>query len=127
VAFECHGSDGAPWLVDVVGTFGATAAGLRRTDVLHAALGRAAIAVTADPSRLLLLGTDLPADGSPGDAAIRAVRGSVVFDAIEMLSGDGIERLAKYATGVAEPAEPYLAGADHGHDPLVAIRRHAPS
>jgi hypothetical protein len=33
---------------------------------------------------------------------IRAVRGGVVF-------------------------EPCLAGADHGHDPLLAIRRHAPS
>jgi site-specific DNA-methyltransferase (adenine-specific) len=99
---------GQDWLVDVSGAFTTPRAGLRRTDTLWKALGRASVVRAASEEvgcpRYLLLTTDLPPKGSAGAAALGAVRGSVVFDAVEMLSAQGQARLASYATsGATEP------------------------
>ncbi len=53
--------------------------------------------------RLILLTTDLPARGTAGYAALRSARGEIYFDAIEMLSQVGQERLRKYVKGAREP------------------------
>jgi site-specific DNA-methyltransferase (adenine-specific) len=90
--------DGREWNVDVSGAFTSTRAGLRRTDTLWKALGKAAAVGSSSP--FLLLTTDLPVPGSAGDAALKETRNrGLVHDAIEMLSPPGQERLAKYARG----------------------------
>jgi site-specific DNA-methyltransferase (adenine-specific) len=101
---------GNNWFFDVSGAFsrGNARAGLRRTDTLWKALGRAAVLEQSglDAYRLVLLTTDLPPSNSAGGAALRAAcgAGKVVFDAVEMLSPDGLRKLGHYA--------------DHGPDGL---------
>jgi hypothetical protein len=74
--------------------------GLRRTDTVWKALGKAAaLRKEYAQNPILLLTTDLPPRGSAGDAALRAAREWLIHDAIEMLSVAGIERLQKYASG----------------------------
>ena len=92
---------GRRWFFDVSGAFTSGRAGLKRTDTLWKALGRAAV-LRASPVtnyRLVFLTTDLPPRNSAGDAALRAVRGDVFHDAIEMLSPAGQQRLLHYAAG----------------------------
>lgn len=89
------------WLFDVSGAFTSARAGLRRTDTLWKALGKAAVlkASGIDNYRLVLLTTDLPPRAGAGDAALRTARGDVFHDAIEMLSAEGQQRLRAYASG----------------------------
>jgi DNA modification methylase len=89
------------WYFDVSGAFTSARAGLRRTDTLWKALGRAAV-LNADPTKripIIFLTTDLPPRGSAGNLALRAARGNVFVDAVEMLSADHFERLGQYASG----------------------------
>jgi site-specific DNA-methyltransferase (adenine-specific) len=125
VDFAGHGADGRPWLVDVSGAFTSNRAGLRRTDTLWKAIGKAAVIKEGGAAeRLLLLTTDLPTRNSAGDKALRAVRGArlPVFDALEMLSPDGQRRLYEYSHGRDEPFEPYLSGSAADHDALDLFR-----
>jgi DNA modification methylase len=89
------------WYFDVSGAFTSSRPGLRRTDTLYKALGRAAVLEEAGLStyRLVFLTTDLPPKGSTGDRALRSLRGRTFHDAIEMLSGPGQDRLRQYALG----------------------------
>ena len=99
IDFVVADADGKEWNVDVSGAFTSTRAGLRRTDSLWKALGKAAV-IGSVTEPFLLLTTDLPIPGSAGDAALKETRRrGVIHDAIEMLSPAGQERLAKYATG----------------------------
>ena len=50
-------------------------------------------------ARLIVLTSNLPHPGSPGDRALRAVGPASVFDAIEMFDPAGRHRLAAYAQG----------------------------
>ncbi|MGH2705101.1 MAG: DNA-methyltransferase [Actinomycetota bacterium] len=103
VTFLAKDRHGEVWHFDVSGAFTTTRAGLRRTDTLWKALGKAGVLASGDfaPRPLVLLSTDLPHRGSAGDAALRAARGKVFFDAVEMLSPEGQERLRHYAAGGA--------------------------
>ncbi len=91
------------WYVDVSGaSFANPRGGLRRTDTLWKALGRAHVFANAEHSadhRLILLTSHLPRPGSEGDRALRAVGPEGVFDVIAMLDDDGRARLAAYASG----------------------------
>lgn len=101
VNFVARDRAGRRWFFDVSGAFTSSRAGLRRTDTLWKALGRAAVLKAAGVGsyRLVFLTTDLPPRNSAGDAALRTARGDVYHDAIEMLSPAGQERLARYAAG----------------------------
>ena len=76
------------WLFDVSGAFSVTQRpGLRRTDTLWKAIGRAAVLNTAGcEHRLVLLTTDRPAPNSAGLRALEAVTGpgKPVYAVIEM-------------------------------------------
>ncbi|MEA2478015.1 MAG: modification methylase [Actinomycetota bacterium] len=98
VAFD---STGARWFFDISGAFTTPRAGLRRTDTLWKALGKAAVLSAAKPGsyRLILLTTNLPPRNSAGYAALRTARGQIYHDAIEMLSVEGQERLRRYCAG----------------------------
>jgi DNA modification methylase len=97
------------WFFDVSGAFTSTRAGLRRTDTLWKALGRASVLKAAGMRnyRLVFLTTDLPSHSSAGGQALRASHGYSFHDAIEMLSEDGQARLRAYAAG-AEPESALL-------------------
>ena len=101
--FSAHDQQrGHHWYFDVSGAFskGNTRTGLRRTDTLWKSLGRAAVARQADPEcRVVLLTTNLPESGSAGGSALRGARGEIIFDAVDMLSPEGRDRLRRYAAG----------------------------
>ena len=101
INFTAKDGNGRTWYFDVSGAFTSTRPGLRRTDTLWKALGRAAVLKEAGLGnyRLVFLTTDLPPKGSTGDAALRNVRGKVFHDAVEMLSELGQDRLCRYAAG----------------------------
>ena len=96
---------GGEWLFDVSGAFASTRGGLRRSDTLWKALGKATVLRHTRPgARLVLLTTDLPAKSSSGARALQAVTGRdprrfPVFDVVEITSDDSHGRLASYATG----------------------------
>lgn len=103
VNFEAVDQQGDKWLFDVSGAFSVTKRpGLRRTDTLWKALGRAAVLHSTEPeARLVLLTTDRPAPKSSGNRALEAVTGSdkPVQAVIRMLDPDDLARLAELATG----------------------------
>ncbi len=105
IDFEAVDEQGRTWLFDVSGAFSITQRpGLRRTDTLWKALGKAAVLHTSEPeARLVLLTTDRPAPNSAGHRALEAVIGpdKPVYDVIEMLDPADLARLAELARGQA--------------------------
>ena len=94
---------GRRWLFDVSGAFSVTRRpGLRRTDTLWKAIGRAAV-LYSRPARepLVLLTTDRPAPNSAGQRALDAVTGDgkPIRAVIEMGDPEDLERLGHFATG----------------------------
>ena len=99
VAFD---KAGECWRFDVSGAFSSTRPGLRRTDTLWKALGKAAVLHAAEPGiPLVLLTTDAPVPGSAGAAALAAMcgEGKGIHDVVEFLDEKGVERLRDYAAG----------------------------
>ena len=103
VNFRALDQLGQEWLFDVSGAFSVTQRpGLRRTDTLWKALGRASVLhAEGRHPRLVLLTTDRPASNSAGHRALVAVtgEGKPVFDVIEMLAEADLERLTDLAGG----------------------------
>lgn len=99
--FTALDANDLPWYFDVSGAFTSARAGLRRTDTLWKALGRAAVINATLEKRIpiIFLTTNLPPRGSSGHLALRASRDSVFVDAVEMLSSEHFERLCRYASG----------------------------
>lgn len=104
--FVATDQTGGDWAFDVSGAFTSSRAGLRRTDTLWKALGKAAVLHESQIDRgddalpLVLLTTDAPAKGSAGHLSLRVMRGEgrPVFDLIELLNTDDRARLRAYAT-----------------------------
>lgn len=105
VNFSAQDRRGERWLFDVSGAFSVTQRpGLRRTDTLWKALGRAGVLHTLGLSgRLVLLTTDRPAPNSAGYRALEAVTGpgKPVFTVIEMADPQDLDRLRALAYGEA--------------------------
>lgn len=103
VSFEAQDRRGERWLFDVSGVFMGARAGLCKSETLWKVLGKAAVLKSSQVAgfRLVLLTTNLPAPGTPGDAALRSARGTAFFDALELLSEQGQDRLREYASGTA--------------------------
>ena len=103
VSFEALDQSGRKWFFDVSGAFSVTQRpGLRRTDTLWKALGKAAVLHSAEPDTpLVLLTTDRPAPNSAGHRALRSLIGPdmPVQDVIRMLAPDDLKRLADLARG----------------------------
>lgn len=113
VNFIAKDRKGNPWYFDVSGAFSSTRAGLKRTDTIWKAIGRAALLGSegAGTPRLIFLTTDLPPRQSAGFSALRSARGRIFFDALEMLSEPGQARLRAYASGTkTKPEGQLLAG-----------------
>lgn len=92
---------GGDWAFDVSGAFTTTRAGLRRTDTLWKALGKAAVLRAARPDLpLVLLTTDAPVRGSAGAHALAVAMGPPsrsVVDVIELLDPADQARLRDHA------------------------------
>jgi len=105
VNFMATDEDGKTWFFDVSGAFTTHRGGLLRTDTVWKSLGRAHAlrGLLSPPSGervpLVFLTSHLPRKPSEGDTALRSAGPEAFFDAIEMLSDEGRDRLAKYATG----------------------------
>jgi DNA modification methylase len=100
VNFVTTDSDGDTWYFDVAGAFTSHRGGLLRMDAVWKSLGRAhALRQSRGGVPLVLLTSHLPRHRSDGDTALRAAGPDAFFDAIEMLSPDSLERLARYAKG----------------------------
>ena len=103
VNFSAIDRKGSIWLFDVSGAFSVTQRpGLRRTDTLWKAIGRAAVLHTAGCRHpLVLLTTDRPAPNSAGHRALEAVTGldKPVYAVIEMEDPRDLDRLRGLASG----------------------------
>jgi site-specific DNA-methyltransferase (adenine-specific) len=99
VNFVAADREGNPWYFDVSGAFTTTRGGLLRTDTVWKSLGRAHVLANNEIHPVVFLTSHLPRGGSEGDIALRAAGRSAFFDAIEMRSNEGFERLRKYAAG----------------------------
>jgi DNA modification methylase len=100
VDFVACDDDSARWFFDVSGAFTSHRGGLLRTDTVWKTLGRAnALKGRVRDVPIVFLTTNLPRRPSEGDTALRAAGPDAFFDAIEMLSEEGRERLERYAKG----------------------------
>jgi modification methylase len=100
VDFLAIDGDGEQWVFDVAGAATTYRGGLSRTDVVWRSLGRAsALRRALGDTPLAFLTSHLPRRPSEGDTALRAAGPTAFFDAIEMLSVEGLERLKLYAKG----------------------------
>lgn len=99
VNFLAEDQKGNSWMFDVTGAFSSSRPGLRRTDTLWKALGKAAVIRAIRRTPLILLTTDLPEPGSAGYLALQSTREVLYHDAIEMFSPEGQKRLKHYARG----------------------------
>ena len=99
VSLVAKAADGQEWWFDVTGGFTTVRGGLARADVLWRTLGRAHVFRTITDTPLVLLTSHLPGDGTPGDAALRAVGPAAVFDVVAMGDPSARQRLAAYAAG----------------------------
>ncbi|HYN98064.1 MAG TPA: hypothetical protein VEU28_00160, partial [Actinomycetota bacterium] len=100
VNFRAKDRTGGTWLFDVSGGFTSNRPGLKRTDTLWKALGKAAVLHETMPDiPLVLLTTDTPPKGSSGDVALRVVLGDgkPITDVISMRSRLDRARLQRYA------------------------------
>jgi site-specific DNA-methyltransferase (adenine-specific) len=89
-------ANGDEWFFDVPPAFTSVRNGLRRTDMVWKALGKAAL--TDDATPYVLLTIDRPGRASAGERALREALGrGIVFDALELYDGGTIERLTQYA------------------------------
>ncbi len=101
VNFTARDRNGKLWLFDVAGTFTSYRAGLRRSDILWKALGKAAVLREVGDRPLVLLTTDLPVRGSAGAEALRQLTGpgKPIHSVIEMLSRSGLQDLRVLGLG----------------------------
>jgi len=99
INFIATDADDVEWYFDVSGAFTSTRGGLLRTDTVWKSLGRAQALARAEKSPIVFLTSHLPNKGSEGDVALRTALEDIVYDAIEMRSPAGYDKLRKYAAG----------------------------
>jgi site-specific DNA-methyltransferase (adenine-specific) len=96
---------GCEWFFAVSGAFSSTRPGLKRSDTLWQALGKAAILRTEypdpeRPARLVLLTTDVPSRGSAGGRALHAAQTEgLVWDVLVLTEPETVAELLHYASG----------------------------
>lgn len=100
VNFIATAPTGKQWYFDVSGAFSSSRPGLRRTDTLYKALGRASVIRNHfRDTPLVFLTTDRPSPRSAGEQALEAVRSvGGVSMVVEMRDGTDRKRLAEEAS-----------------------------
>jgi DNA modification methylase len=116
VDFVATDTEGATWLFDVAGPYTSHRGGLLRAETVWRCLGRAhALRGRVAPGTpLVFLTTQLPQRPSEGDTALRAAGPDAFFDAVDLLSREGLARLALYAKGgyTTDPQLGFWSAAD---------------
>lgn len=100
VNFAARDKLGKLWFFDVSGGFTSSRPGLKRTDTLWKALGKALVLKEAEPKvPLVLLTTHAPAAKSSGAASLDVVTGNgkPIRAVLEMLTPDGQHQLREFA------------------------------
>ena len=108
VNFVAHDGTGGRWFFEVAGGFTSARPGLRRTDTLWKALGKAAVLHAAYPDdRFVVLTTDVPPPKSTGASALAQVSGPTkpIHDVIVLSSAADLLRLRALADGPQQPAK----------------------
>jgi site-specific DNA-methyltransferase (adenine-specific) len=100
VSSSARDRNGKLWLFDVAGSFTSHRSGLKRTDVLWKAIGKAAVLCEAGAAPLVVLTTDVPIQGA-GSNALRRVVGvdKPIHSVIEMLQPSALEQLRALSEG----------------------------
>ena len=90
------------WLFEVAGSFTSQRAGLKKTDTLWKAVGKAAVLREVNGAPLVLLTADTPVRGSTGARVLQHVTGTnkPIHAVIEMLEPSGQEELRELCNGV---------------------------
>ncbi len=103
VSFVARDRAGKHWAIDVAGSFTSHRSGLKKTEILWKALGKAAVLQEVGNTPLLLLTTDLPARGSPGAKALKQVTGpqKPIHMVIALLDPSALEELQAVYEGHA--------------------------
>jgi len=100
INFTARDVKGKLWFFDVTGSFTSHRPGLKRTDTLWKALGKAAVLHEVGDTPLVLLTTDAPERGAGAEALNLVVGPSKpIYAVIEMLEPVGIERLRALCKG----------------------------
>jgi site-specific DNA-methyltransferase (adenine-specific) len=101
VSFTGRDRQGKLWFFDVAGSFTSHRAGLKRTDTLWKALGKAAVLREISNTPLVLLTTAVPTRGSAGAATLRQVTGpnKPIHTVIEILEPSGLMALQGLCDG----------------------------
>jgi DNA modification methylase len=95
VSFSARDRGGRLCLFEVAGSFTSHRAGLKKTDTLWKALGKAAVLRQVNDAPFVLLTVDIPARGSNGATALQQVTGTTkpIHAVIAMLEPSGQEEL----------------------------------
>ena len=101
VNFSARDRAGNLWYFDVSGAFTSQRSGLKRTDSLWKAIGKAAVLRELGNTRLVLLTTDTPTAGSAGAKALKKVCGpeKPIHAVIEMLEASAPQDLQALSLG----------------------------
>lgn len=101
VNFSARDRAGNLWYFDVSGAFTSQRSGLKRTDSLWKAIGKAAVLRELGNTRLVLLTTDTPTAGSAGAEALKQVCGpkKPIHAVIEMLEASAPQDLRALSLG----------------------------
>lgn len=101
VNFTARDSKGTLWFFDVTGSFTSHRGGLKRTDTLWKALGKAAVLREVGNTPLVLFTTGAPVRGSAVAEALRQVTGpkKPIHSVIEILKQSGLEELRALCDG----------------------------
>lgn len=102
VSFTARDSQGRLWSFDVSGSFTKHRSGLKKSEALWKALGKAAVLREATGAPLVLLTTGLPPRGSTGTEALRQLTGpdKPVFAVIEVLAPSAVQDLRRLREGM---------------------------
>jgi site-specific DNA-methyltransferase (adenine-specific) len=104
VTFRARDAAGREWLFEVVGGATTSRPGLRRSDALWRAIGKASVLHAAEPERrVVLVASDVPAPRSAPAAALRTVTGPGAPLAAVVDLGS-VEDRARLAAAAAPPA-----------------------
>jgi len=102
VSFTARDRSGMLWLFDVAGGFTTHRSGLKRADVLWKTIGKAAVLREAEDTPLVLLTTEVPAQGA-GAHALRQVVGAnkPIHSVIDISRPSGLDQLrALHRSGI---------------------------
>lgn len=100
VNFTALDRRGRRWFFDVTGSFTSHRSGLKRTDTLWKALGKALVLREVGAPPLVLLTTDRPERGAGAEALAQVVgRGKPIHAVVEMLTEEGLRCLAELGRG----------------------------